>query len=141
MSKTEQSPKSVINALWSAFSVPPSDPPLGSNRPQGHLMAHVLLFIMAPTLTIMSVGAWLTPNVHDTTRLVSTAWACLLVPLAFFWGKVSYGIGRFLLLLVLALVQIRFLLSWAFLDGTDLFASTVTGLIVTPLLLFIVALQ
>jgi len=96
---------------------------------------------MAPTLTIMSVGAWLTPNMYDTTRFVSTAWACLLVPLAFFWPKVSYGIGRFFVLLILALVQIRFLLSWMFLDGTDLFASTVTGLIVTPLLLFIVVLQ
>lgn len=135
------SPTLVLKALLDAFSVPPSDPPLGSNRPQGHLMAHVLLMIMAPALTLMCVGAWLTPSVNDTTRLVSTAWACLLIPLAFFWGKISYGFGRALLLLVLTLVQARFFLSWVYLDGTDLFASTVTGLIVTPLLLFIVALQ
>lgn len=135
------SPALVLRGLLDAFSVPPSDPPLGSNRPQGHLMAHVLLMIMAPALTLMSVGAWLTTSVNDTTRLVSTAWACLLIPLAFFWGKVSYGVGRTLLLLVLTLVQARFFLSWVYLDGTDLFASTVTGLIVTPLLLFIVALQ
>jgi len=139
--KAEQSSKSVISDLWSSFAVPPSDPPVGSNRPQGHLMAHVLLIIMAPTLTIMSVGAWLIPTMHETTRWVSTAWACLLVPLTFLWPKVSHGAGRFFILLVLALVQVRFLLSWMFLDDTDLFASTVTGLIVTPLLLFIVALQ
>lgn len=141
LDNTGATPSSVFKELLDAFTVPPSDPPEGSNRPQAHLMTQVLLIIMAPTLAIMSLGAWLNPNVYETTRLVSTAWACLLLPLAFFWRRVSFGVGRLAILLVLTLVQVRFFLSWVYLDGTDLFASTVTGLIVTPLLLFIVALQ
>ena len=140
MPSSPTTPKDMLASLLESFRVAPADPPVGSNRPLGRLVAHFLVIAVVPLMVIMVVGALLNKGVSVTSTGISIAWLCLVLPFSIFWGRLPEKVVRGLILLALALVQIRWTAGWLVLDTRDVFASVLTGLIFTPLLLFIVAL-
>lgn len=140
MSSSPSTPKDMLASLLASFRVAPADPPVGSNRNLGRLIAHFLVIAVVPLMVIMVVGALLNSGVSTTSTAISIAWFFLVLPFSIFWGKLPEKIVRGLMLLALTLVQIRWTAGWLVLDTRDVFTSVLTGLIFTPLLLFIVAL-
>lgn len=140
MSPSPSTPKDMFVSLLDSFRVAPADPPVGSNRKLGRQIAHFLVIAVVPLMVIMVVGALFNSGVSVTSTVISIAWLCLVLPFSIFWGRLPEKIVRGLMLLALALVQIRWTAGWLALDTRDVFASVLTGLIFTPLLLLIVAL-
>ena len=140
MPSIPSSPKDMLASLWESFRVAPANPPVGSNRLLGRLVAHFLVLAVVPLMVIMVVGALIDSGVSSTSTRISIAWLCLVLPFSMFWGRLPERVVRGLMLLALALVQLRWTAGWLVFDTQDVFASILTGLIFTPLLLFVVAL-
>jgi len=133
--------RALLFAVKEAFQSPPVDPPLGSNRPLGLGLCHLLVASVTPLMFFMVVGALLSDTVSDRSTAISAAWLAFVAPIAVFMRRIPERYIRALLLLCLAAIQIRWTLAWLTFPPEDMYASVMITLIFTPLLLFLVSLM
>ena len=116
-------------------------PPLGSNHDLANSITRGIIISAGILAMIMSIAGLL---MADTVSHISLGFAgivtVLLVSWISRWESISTATNRRFVLIALALVQGRYLTGWLVTDAADAPGAILTGLIYTPLILFVAAL-
>ena len=131
----------ILLQVIAVFRAEVTDPPAGSNRMLARVISRLVVVGVAPLMVIMVIGALLDPDISTISTLISVAWLCFVSLAALVWNRLSEGWLRGLMLLALLSLQVRWSLGWLLFEGQDVATAVLVGLIVTPLLLFTVALM